>query len=235
MIGSTSPIRVAMIVTITLALTTLAAAQRRDFATVQRANQAALRQYSWKNRTELIVDGETRQVRLEQVRYDIDGRLQKTVIGGGQAAMESEAGRRGGGPLKTRIVTRKKAEFREMLAELAALADSYAHPPADRMQAFATRAVMTEGQGIETGSARIHGRDLMAAGDEMTIWIEPATFALRRIEIAASHEGHPVRITTDYRNIESGPTYPARSIVRDPEEHVEIVIETFDYVRSGTR
>ena len=59
-----------------------AAAGPREFAEAQRANQLALRQYSWKSRTELKVNGESKQVRLEQVRFDLDGRLQKTVIGG---------------------------------------------------------------------------------------------------------------------------------------------------------
>ena len=92
-----------------------------------------------------------------------------------------------------------------MLAERAAPADSYAHPPADRMQAFAARAVMTEGEGIETSSARIHGRDLMAPGDEMTIWIEPATVAGRRVEIAASAKDITSRggVTVAQRTVES--------------------------------
>jgi hypothetical protein len=58
-------------------------AQQREFSQAQRANADALRDYTWKSRTELRLKGEPRNVRLEQVRYDLDGRLQKAQIGGG--------------------------------------------------------------------------------------------------------------------------------------------------------
>lgn len=226
-------IRTTTVCTLTLALTTAVVAQQREFAEAQRANQAALRQYSWKSRTELKVNGNSGHVRLEQVRYDFDGRLQKTIIGGGQAAAESQAGRRGGGPLKKHVVAKKKEEFGEMLEDLAALAESYGHVPSDRM--FAARAAITRGQGIETGSVRIQGRDVLTIGDEMTLWVDPATFAMRRVEIVASYEGDPVRIAADYRTLESGLTYQARSSLRYPARQIEVVVETFDYVGTATR
>ena len=51
------------------------------FAESQKANAQALRQYTWKSRTELKLKGESKSVKLEQVRYDLNGKLQKTPIG----------------------------------------------------------------------------------------------------------------------------------------------------------
>src|SRR5688572_16436158 len=118
----------ATVLLVGIALATAAAGQQQEFAAAQRANHAALRQYSWKSRTELKLVGEVKQVRLEDVRYDLNGELQKTVIGGGPATDDGHPG--GGGPggrIKARIVARKKAAFKDMLAELAELAESYAH------------------------------------------------------------------------------------------------------------
>ncbi|MGD9903390.1 MAG: hypothetical protein AB7U83_07955 [Vicinamibacterales bacterium] len=213
-----------------LTLATTLAAQQREFAQAQQANQAALRQYSWKSRTELTVHGEVKQVRLEQVRHDFDGRLQKTTIGGESAAETSRSGPPGpGGALRKRVVARKTEAFKDMLGELAALAESYAHPRADRMQAFAARAVITKGQGLETGSIRIQGRDLVLTGDTVTMWVAPAGFAIRRVEIATRYGTDPVSILADYRSLENGLTYQARATLRYPDQAVEIVVETFDY------
>ena len=214
-----------------------ATAQPKEFAEAQQTNRAALRQCSWKSRTELAVSGEVKQVRLEQVRFDIDGRLQKTVIGG--SAASAEPARQGppgpAGALRKRVVARKTEEFKGMLGDLAALAESYAHVPPDRMKAFAARAAIAKGQGVETGSVRIQGRDLLAMGDQMTAWIDPASAQMRRVEIAALYEGRPVTIVADYRSLDSGLTYQARSILRYPQKQVEVTVETFDYTRAESR
>lgn len=222
---------------LSVALVTVAAAQQREFAEAQQANQAALRQYAWQSRTELRVEGEVKQVRLEQVRFDIDGRLQKTVIGGGATAADSSRPGPPGpaGALKKRVVAKKTEEFQDMLGALATLAESYAHLPPDRLKAFAARSVITPGQGIESGSVRIQGRDLLKAGDQMTVWVDAAGQAMRRVEIATSYDGGAVTIAADYRRLDNGLSYQARSILRYPAKGVEVVVETFDYTRSTMR
>jgi hypothetical protein len=162
-------------------MSSAAAQQQRQFAETQQANQAALRQYSWKSRTELKVGGESKQVRLEQVRYDID-----------------------------------------------------VHMPPDRVQAFAARASMARGQGLESGAIRIEGRDVLAIGDRMTLWVDPVSSMMRRVEISARYDNDPVSIVADYRSLENGLTYQARSTLRYPNKQVEVVVETFDYLLSSS-
>lgn len=229
--------RVCVTAAMTLAVVVSLKAQSREFSETQRANQLALRQYSWKSRTELKVDGESKQVRLEQVRYDIDGQLQKTTIGGSAANADDANGGPPGpaGALKKRIVAKKKEAFGDMLGDLAAIAESYAQMSPDRMQAFGIRAAMTRTQAPDGGLVRLQGGDVLSLGDQMTVWIDPAVSAMRRVEIAAGYDGHPVRISADYRALANGLTYQARSLLRYPEKSVEVIVETFDYVPAGTR
>jgi len=125
--------------------------QKEQFAQAQKDNAAALRQYTWKTRTEIKLKGESKSVKLEQVRYDLDGKLEKTPIEGAPApAAQEEAGRRGrrgGGKLKEKVIEKKKDEFAELLQSLGQLVGSYAHMPPDKMQAFAANATMTPKQG----------------------------------------------------------------------------------------
>ena len=118
----------------------LIAQDKEKFAQAQHQNKEALKQYTWKSRTELKMKGESKNVTLEQVRYDLDGKLQKTPLTGGskQQAQETGGRRRGrrGGGLKGKIVEKKKAEFAQMMKELGQLVASYAHVPPEKMQAF---------------------------------------------------------------------------------------------------
>ena len=109
---------------------------KQKFAEAQKANAAAARQYTWKSRTELKLKGESKSIKLEQVRYDANGQLQKTPIDTGAQQTQQPSG----GRLKQRVVAKKKEEFGELIKGLAGLVNSYAHMPQDKMQAFTQNA-----------------------------------------------------------------------------------------------
>ncbi len=75
------------------------AQDKGEFAEAQKQNSGALKQYTWKSRTEIKMKGESKNVKVEQVRYDIDGKRQKTEIGGSPEPQSEKpkARRRGGG------------------------------------------------------------------------------------------------------------------------------------------
>jgi hypothetical protein len=215
-----------------VALGTATAARQQDFAAAQQANQAALRQYSWKSRTTLKLAGEVKQTRLEDVRYDRDGRLQKDLISGGPAPDDDRARR--GGRIRARIAARKRAELKDTLTELATLAESYAHAGPERLKGFAG-ATLSRGEGRDAGTVQVRGRDIVVTGDEMTAWIDPATRALRRVSIATTYDSHPLTIDVDYERLDAGVTYPAHSTLAYPAKSLEVVVDTFEYQRSGSR
>src|SRR3954464_6242193 len=102
------------------------------FAESQKANAQTLRQYSWKSRTEIKLKGESKNVKLEQVRYDASGKLQKTPIGAPPAAAPAvaEGGRGGrGGRVKTKVIENKKEEFGDLMKGLGQLVASYGQLP----------------------------------------------------------------------------------------------------------
>src|SRR3954470_4379518 len=146
------------------------------FAESQKANAQALRQYSWKSRTEIKLKGESKNVKVEQVRYDVNGKLQKTPIDGPPSAAAVPAaaparGGHGGGRLKSKVVENKKEEFGEMMQELGQLVASYGHLPPEKMQAFAASATKGKGEGAMDGTAQIKGANVLLQGDSMTMWI----------------------------------------------------------------
>ena len=154
-----------------------------SFADTQKANAGALRKYSWKSRTEMKLKGESKSVKLEQVRYDLDGKLQKTPIGGPPPAAPAPAPSGRGGRVKGKVIENKKEEFGEMMQGLGQLAGSYGQLPPDKLQAFAANATKGRGEGAMAGTAQITGVNVLLQGDSMTIWIDPATQMMRRVEI----------------------------------------------------
>ena len=215
-------------------LTVVASAQQKEqFVQAQQANTTTLREYTWKRRTELKLKGESKKVTMEQVRYDIDGKLEKTPIGGApeQPPKEQPASGRGrrGGRLKAKVIENKKEEFAELMQNLGALAASYGHLPQDKLQAFAKNATVGKGEGAEAGTVRIQGANVLVDGDSMSIWIDPASYMMRRVEIGTSLEKKPVRMVSEYRSVDNGPTYQARAVLQYPEKQVELTVENFEY------
>jgi hypothetical protein len=211
--------------------------QKEQFAQAQKENSAALKQYTWKSRTEIKMKGESKSVKVEQVRYDVDGKQQKTPVG---APPEQEAkketrrrGGRGSGRAKKKVVEKKKEEFAELMKSLGQLVGSYAHMPPDKMQAFAQNATVAEGQGQNGDQVLIQGSNALVAGDTMSIWIDPASYGMRRIEIHTSFDSNPVHFTGEFEALTAGPTYPARLTLDYPDKEVTLTVEDYDYQKLG--
>jgi len=198
-----------------------------SFAESQKANAAMLRKSSWKSRTELKLKGESKNVKLEQVRYDLNGALEKTALTPAPAAAPASSGR--GGRLKKKIVETKKEEFGEMMKGLGQLAASYGHLPPDKLQAFKASATTARGTGAMQGTAQVLGLDVLLPGDSVTIWLDPPSQMMRRIEIKTLYEKKPATVVIDYKTIPNGPTYPARTVLAYPEKNVELTVDNYDY------
>src|SRR3954453_21490101 len=207
-----------------------------SFAESQKANAQALRQYSWKSRTEIKLKGESKNIKLEQVRYDASGTLQKTPIGATPAAAPAPApapaqGGRGGrgGRVKTKVIENKKEEFGELMKGLGQLVASYGQLPPDKLQAFKATATTGRGEGALQGTARIEGLNVLEQGDSVTIWIDPASQMMRRVEIKTIYDKKPATMVADYQSVPNGPTYMAHAVLTYPEKNVELTVDNSDY------
>jgi len=203
-----------------------------SFAESQKVNAQALRQYTWKSRTEIKLKGESKNVKLEQVRYDATGKLQKTAIGDPPAAAPPSQGGRGGrgSRVKAKVIENKKEEFGELMKGLGQLVTSYGQLPPDKLQAFKASATTGRGDGALAGFARISGMNVLEQGDSVTIWIDPASQMMRRVEINTIYDKKPVTVVADYQSVPNGPTHMAHAVLTYPEKNVELTVDNSDYV-----
>lgn len=198
-------------------------------AAVQKDNAAKLRGYTWKQRIELVLKGESKKTMLNQVRYDVEGKEQKTPIPTGETQAAASQGRRGG-RLKAKIIENKKEEFQEMMEGLAALVQSYAHIPPDVLKEALSQKKVGPGQGAMQGTAAVQLAGVLETGDSLTVWVDTATLLFRRIEINTSYEKKPVKVVADYSTLPRGPNYMAKANLQYPAKELQLKIDNFEHL-----
>lgn len=196
----------------------------QKFADSQRRNAQELRQYTWKSRADLQKGGETRYVQLTQMRYDVNGTVQKTLI----SSTPQQLPARG---ILGRIAQKMREDVIETLASLETLAKSYGDLPSDKMQRFMAAAIVTPETGQPQKLLRIKGNDVLQPGDSMTVWVDAVTRKVRKVEIQTTLEKKPVKIASDFQDMPQGPTYIARSVIDYPSEELTLIADNFDYER----
>lgn len=190
-------------------LTHAIAQQNEDYGKRIAQNAKELRAYSWTKRTEIRQQGEVVATRVEKVRYDIDGKIQRTPLGGE-------------GEITTELVTESR--------NLVDRGFAYAQPDPDRISEFLQqKASFWEGKGAGAGTLRIEGEDFLQSGDQVEIRVK--NDRPDRMEVEAKHKGAALYIRADFRGIPNGgPNYVARMTVANPAQGLELMVENFDYV-----
>ena len=188
-----------------------------EVSDTMKQNTMKMKHYSWKRRVELQVKDETKAVKVHLLRFDMDGKLQSTLIGG-----DDEKKKRG-------LRGRKQKKAKEWFEDVAEIVVSYTRPsPGTLVDAFG-KAIITEGSGQMQGALKIRARNAIRPGDIYTLWVDQESKAPRKLEFKTELDKDALIGTVYYRELEGGLTYPGRATVRVPEDERRVVIETFDY------
>ena len=149
----------------------------------RKANAALMRQYSWTSRTEVIDQGQVKDIRIDAVNYGPDGQLQRTVMNDQSA------------PLPFGFLIRRIAEHERKKVEeyLAGLRGSWATrcPPRARCRIFMNQATATGPDA--SGLFQITGKSVVFPGDTFSLWVNPHTRHAQRIQVSTTFQGDPGR------------------------------------------
>lgn len=181
-------------------------------------NAQDLARYDWKARTEIRVAGELVQISLVRVTHDKLGFRAETPL------PDEPAVSRGSKKMKKKVVA-----FYE---ELQALTRSYVELDPQRMQAALANAHAWEGQGEQGNLLHVQARGVIRQADKLDLWIENTTNRPQRLEVLTSLQGEPVRLTTNFAQLEQGPSYAARTLVETELKEKKMVVrtESFEHV-----
>jgi hypothetical protein len=200
--------------------------QEPKFAQALKQNAQALREYTWKSRTQIRKEGQVRSTKLFLTRYASDG-TQVQVLLEEDSASVPKFGIRG------LVAKKKKEEAVKLIDALQKLAKAYAELPPAKMQEFMTKATVTVETKTPQPLLRLQATGVLQPGDSMSVWIDANTHRQHRIEISSSYDAKPVRIVSEFRDLPNGPTYMARSVVDYPHEELTLTVENFDHERDS--
>ncbi len=184
-----------------------------ELAKVQNANDKLMRAFSWKTRIEIKKKGETQAVKLDQVRYNLDGKLERTPMSD-----------------DTKKIKKKS---REWWQGIATLARSYMHPSAGTLVDFFQKAKFQHGTGKMEGTVKITGSAFLNPNDTIRLWVDATTNKFRKMEFFTTLEKDSVNGAIEYKVTPEGLYYPVRTYVQIPNKKVEAIVETFDLIEQN--
>jgi hypothetical protein len=200
--------------------------QDQKFGQALKQNAEALRQYSWKSRSEVRKEGDVKSTKLFMTRYAADGTQVQVLIDEDSARLPKFG-------LRGMIAKKKKQEAGELIEALQKVAKSYGELSPAKMQEFMSKATVRLEQNTAQPLLRLEARNVLQPDDSMIVWLDANTRRQRRIEINSSYDAEPVRIVSEFKDLPGGPTYMARSVLDYPREELTLTVENFDHQRDA--
>jgi hypothetical protein len=211
--------------------------QGAPFATANRAvqiyqareaNAALMHQYEWNSRTEIISQGQVKDIRIALVSYGPFGQLQRTVINdqpasGGMMPMPF-------GFLRRAIAEDKKKEMQEYLMGLQGLLEQYTLPTTQKILDFISTA--TPSGPDANGLFQLTGYSVVQPGDNLTLWVNPWTKHLRQMQVNTTFQGNVVQMTATFQTVPgSGLNYAAFAEATVPAKQLSVQVQNYNFAR----
>jgi hypothetical protein len=186
------------------------------------ANDALMRQYTWISRTEMIDQGQVKDVRIEAVTYGSEGRLQRSALNDPAAPFPR-------GFLRWHVAEHERQKVEEYVAGLRSLLEDYTLPRAGQVQNFINT---TTASGPDSGGlVKLTGRNVVLPGDTFAVWIDPTTRHGQKVQVSTSFDGDIVTLTATFKTLPSGLNHVAYAEVTVPTRRISIQVQNFDYDR----
>jgi hypothetical protein len=201
------------------------AALQQRLATIKESmaeNQAALRQYTWTESTEVSLKGELKSRQQNECRYGPDGTVVKTPL-----RERPEPKKRRG--LRGRIVENKVGELKDYLDRAGSLIRRYVPPdPARMTQAFqAGKASLNR----EAAGGAVVFTDYVKPGDQMTLDFQQGAIRSVSVKTYLDEPSDAVNLSLSFQTLPNGPNYLAETLLDATAKHVQIRTTNFGHHR----
>lgn len=190
------------------------------------ANAQKLHQYQWIETTQATLNGEAKPPQQDSCQYGPDGTVQKTPIGAPPAPPS-------GGPLRQRIIERKREEIKGYMAGVKSLLAQYLPPDPKKMEQ-AKQAGNFSLVPLQ-GTVNMVFKNYAQAGDQMTL-----TFDTNAKKVAAvsvnTYLNDPQDVVTlqvQMASLPDGTNYTQQTTVNATAKNLVVVTTNSDYRRLG--
>jgi hypothetical protein len=202
-------------------------------------NQAALKQYTWTENTQISLKGEVKKQEENQCQYGADGKVQKTPIGNpadSQSAQQSSGGSgRRGGEVKKAMIEKKVDELKDYMQQVQALVKEYVPPDPKKIQA-AQAAGNVSLQPPAGGIATMNIKNYEKQGDLVKLGFDTNAKKLRSFDVNSytdNPKDDPVTLTVTFASLPDGTNYVQQSVLDAPAKKIQVNTTNSDYKKLG--
>ncbi|HEX4770848.1 MAG TPA: hypothetical protein VH351_08475 [Bryobacteraceae bacterium] len=200
-------------------------------------NQAALKQYSWTETTQISLKGEVKKQEQKECQYGPDGKVQKTPSPSSAPAQQpaSEGGR--GGRMKKHVVEKKVGEMKDYMEQVAALVHEYVPPDPEKLQAVIAAKNVTAQPGSSPGAAVITFKNYLKQGDSLAIGFDSGTKKLTNYNVQTylgDPQKDPVTLAVTFATLPDGTSFPAQSVLNATGKQITVQVTNGNYKKLGT-
>lgn len=182
-------------------------------------NAELLKAYSWKQRTEVIQSGEVKTTKLELVRFNSEGKEQRTVL----AHEKPEQKKRIAGVIQKRKIEKLK----EWGEGVKALLIKYTLQDTASLQNFLSKVSIRSA--TVPGQLALTSLGLVQTGDSMTVTVDQARYELVRAEVFTHYENEAAIVEVTYGILPSGLSYVREMTLEISAKSIRVRVENFDY------
>ncbi len=199
------------------------AAQTVQVVQSRAQNAALLKQFTWNERLDFLVNGEQKDLRIDLVNIGPDGKLQRTVLNDQSASLP-------GGFFRRKIAEKEREDVEKYLKGLGQLLHQYTLPTPGAVMNFLDAATPVPSG---PGQLMITGQGVVQPGDSLTVYVDAATRRTKRIVVSSAFQGDPVSLTATFATLPEGLNYPAYAEVIVPAKGYDLQVQNFNFQRNG--
>jgi hypothetical protein len=189
----------------------------------RQANAAAMQQYTWDQRTEMLEDGTVKDTRVEMVNW-VNGQYQKSLV-----SNEGPSLPRFG--IRKRIAEAKQKEIQEYMSGLKAQLEQYTMGTSPQLLAFFNKAQVSGPDA--SGLIALSGGSVVMPGDSMTLWVNATTHKAAKAFVATNYQSNPVTMNATFNTLSAGLSYMNFADIQIPAKQMEVQVSNFNYNRNN--
>jgi len=191
-------------------------------------NQRALAQYTWKQQTQMLIDGDVKNTSVEQVRVGSDGKMEKTPLADPNQQQQKKP--RG---LKGKIAAKKMAEMKAYIERLMSLCGRYMKPLPDRLQQAVKEGRVELVQGVGSPVLQLKFKDYFKAGDLLSISVDRQAMSMHALEASTYLDGEddPVSLSMEFDALQDGTSYMKLLDIGAPAQKLALKVNSFEHER----
>ena len=190
-------------------------------------NQAALRQYTWTENTQISLKGEVKKQQVNQCQYGPDGQVQKTLIS--SSPSQQPSGRR----LKEHVVEKKVDEMKDYMQSVAALIHQYVPPDPQKIQAAAAAGNVSVSP--QAGLLSLVIKNYAEPQDSVTLGFNTAAKKIGTYSVQSylGQEKDAVTLNVTFATLPDGTSYPQQTVLDATAKQIQVTTTSSNYRKLG--